>query len=139
MRRMSKEALTAFLAEPFNAVLATINDDGTPQQSPVSTYYDGEFFYFRSDPDALKLRNLRRDPRVSLCVQDPGPPERYLTVRGRSEFFTGDWLSIYRAMRQKYGVEPEEIERQVHLENPRIYVRITPDRILGADFSDEYE
>lgn len=139
MRRMMDEALRAFLAEPRHAVVATVNRDGTPQQSPVSFWYDGRFFYFRSDPDALKLRNLRRDRRVSLCVEDPGPPERYVVVRGRAEFFTGDWTGIYYPMREKYGLGRDEAERQIAQEHGRVYVRIVPDSVLGADFSDEYE
>jgi PPOX class probable F420-dependent enzyme len=52
-----------------NAVLATLKKDGTPQLSPVTAGVDAEGRVVISTREpAYKVRNIRRDPRVWLCV-----------------------------------------------------------------------
>jgi PPOX class probable F420-dependent enzyme len=76
--QLSEEART-FLNEPRFGVLATINADGTPQQSTVWYELQGDEIMMNTKRGRLKDRNLRRDPRASLCVEDG---DRYLTLRG---------------------------------------------------------
>ena len=46
--------------------LTTVNPDGTPQPSPVWFLWDGETALIYSQPSTPKLRNIARQPRVSL-------------------------------------------------------------------------
>jgi PPOX class probable F420-dependent enzyme len=69
----------AFLRELRFGVLATINRDGTPQQSTVWYELQGDEIMMNTRRGRLKDRNLRRDPRCSLCFEDG---YRYLTIRG---------------------------------------------------------
>jgi PPOX class probable F420-dependent enzyme len=58
-----------FLTDHHRAVLATRRRDGTLQLSPISIGLDGEGRAIISSREtAYKTRNLRRDPRASLCV-----------------------------------------------------------------------
>ena len=58
-----------FLRENHRAVLATLRSDGRPQLSPVTVAVDeGGRAVISSRETAYKVRNLRRDPRASLCV-----------------------------------------------------------------------
>src|SRR5579872_5398035 len=79
MAESLSENATQFLAEPRFAVLATINRDGTPQQSTVWYELQGDEIMMNTARDRLKERNLRRDPRCSICVEDG---YRYLTILG---------------------------------------------------------
>lgn len=66
---MDIEGARHFLREHHRAVLTTFRSDGRPQMSPVSVSVDGEGRAVVSSREtAFKVRNLRRDPRVSLCV-----------------------------------------------------------------------
>jgi PPOX class probable F420-dependent enzyme len=65
------------------AQLATLMPDGSPQVSPVWCDYDGQFVLVNSAKGRVKDRNMRRDPRVSLDLQDPDNPYRHVTIRGR--------------------------------------------------------
>jgi PPOX class probable F420-dependent enzyme len=58
-----------FLEDNHHAILATYRRDGRPQMSPVAAAVDaaGEVIV-SSRETAVKTRNIRRDPRVSLCV-----------------------------------------------------------------------
>jgi len=58
-----------FLRDNHRAVLATFRADGRPQLSPVLAAVDDEGRVLVSTREtAMKTKNLRRDPRVSLCV-----------------------------------------------------------------------
>jgi PPOX class probable F420-dependent enzyme len=51
------------------AVLATMRRDGTPQMSPVAcTVDDAGRVVVSSRETAIKVKNVRRDPRAWLCV-----------------------------------------------------------------------
>jgi PPOX class probable F420-dependent enzyme len=72
--------------EQHRAVLATIRGDGTPQMSPVLVAVDDEGRVLVSTREpALKVRNLRRDPRVWLCVLPDGFFGRWVQIEGRTE------------------------------------------------------
>jgi len=63
--------------------LATLNADGSPQVTPVWCDYDGKHVLVNTAVGRRKDRNVRRDGRVALAIQDPDNPYRYLEVRGR--------------------------------------------------------
>ncbi len=71
-----------FLRGRHVAVLTTINADGTPLQTPIWYLCQDGIIYIRTNSRSGKVRNIRRDPRVSLCVQDERPPDRGVTVKG---------------------------------------------------------
>ncbi|WP_228640413.1 pyridoxamine 5'-phosphate oxidase family protein [Microtetraspora sp. AC03309] len=45
---------------------------------------DGDDLLFNTDADSVKGRDLARDPRVSICVDDDHPPFAFVTVEGRA-------------------------------------------------------
>jgi PPOX class probable F420-dependent enzyme len=65
------------------ANLGTLNSDGSPQVTPVWVDYDGKHVRVNSARGRVKDRNIARDPRVSLSIQDPENPYRYLEIRGK--------------------------------------------------------
>ena len=65
------------------AHVATVGRDGTPQVTPVWVDYDGTHVRFNTARGRVKDKNLQRNPRIALSVQDPDNPYRYLQVRGR--------------------------------------------------------
>jgi PPOX class probable F420-dependent enzyme len=73
----------AVIAEQHRAVLATMRRDGTPQMSPVGATVDGQGrVVVSSRQTAFKVRNLRRDPRVWLCVLSDDFYGRWIQVGG---------------------------------------------------------
>ena len=66
---MDHDEARSFLADKHHAVLATRRGDGSVQMSPVTVALDGEGRPIISTRQtAYKVKNLRRDPRASLCV-----------------------------------------------------------------------
>lgn len=77
------DTLREFLRAPRFAVAATINEDGTPQQTVV--WYElqpDDRIMMNTRVGRIKEKNLRRDPRMSFCIEDD---YRYLTIQGRVE------------------------------------------------------
>lgn len=72
------------------AHVATIGPGGEPQANPVWVDWDGEYLKFSQTTTRQKYRNIQRDSRVSMSMQDPEQPYRYLELRGRVEHIEDD-------------------------------------------------
>jgi PPOX class probable F420-dependent enzyme len=78
------DTVRAFLEQPHFAVMATINQSGTPQLTVMwyALLPEADTIVLNASRGLLKERNLRRDPRMSLCIEDG---MRYVTLEGRAE------------------------------------------------------
>ena len=79
--------------------LATINPDGTPQVTCVYAGWDGDEIVAGHLADHLKLRNIRRDPRVTLSVESDLPVEGfspYLVIKGIARVEEGGAVDVLR-------------------------------------------
>jgi PPOX class probable F420-dependent enzyme len=63
--------------------LGTLMADGSPQVTPVWFNTEGDTILVNSAKGRIKDKNMRRRPVVTLCIQDPTNPYRYLQVHGR--------------------------------------------------------
>jgi PPOX class probable F420-dependent enzyme len=82
--RLLSQEVRAFLEEPRFAVMATVNRSGTPQLTVMwyALHPTDDVILLNATRGLLKERNLRRDPRMSLCIEDG---MRYVTLTGRAE------------------------------------------------------
>jgi len=90
MAEQVPEKYADLLKKKAFANLGTLNPDGSPQVTPVWVDYDGKHVRINSALGRVKDKNIRRDPRVSLAIQDPENPYRYLEIRGRVVEITED-------------------------------------------------
>jgi PPOX class probable F420-dependent enzyme len=63
--------------------LATVMPDGSPQLTPLWFNTDGDDILINTNEGRVKDKNMRRDPRVALVIQDPQEQDRYLGIRGK--------------------------------------------------------
>lgn len=83
MRRMTPGACREFLmAGTRTGKLATVRADGRPHLTPVWFVVDGDDLVFNAGEDTVKARNLRRDHRLTLVVDDDQFPYAYVVVEG---------------------------------------------------------
>jgi PPOX class probable F420-dependent enzyme len=84
---MTEAEWQAFLRSPVRpAVLATVRKDGRPHATPI--WYDVDedgTVVFTTHATSIKGWAVRRDRRVSLCVQDDQPPFSFVMVEGVAE------------------------------------------------------
>ena len=71
---------------PNYATVATINADGSIQQSVVWVELKDDAVLFSTLVGRVKEKNLARDPQISLLVIDKDNPYRWATIRGIAEF-----------------------------------------------------
>jgi PPOX class probable F420-dependent enzyme len=76
------EHIRAFLEEPHYCVMATVNADGSPQLTTMWYDVTDDYIVLNMTRGLLKERNLRRDPRMAICIEDG---MRYVTLSGRAE------------------------------------------------------
>lgn len=135
MRAMRPEEARAFLLErPRTAKLATVRADGRPHLAPVWFDLDGEELVFTTWHTTVKAANLRRDPRVSLCVDDEAPPFAFVLVEGTAALSEDldelrHWAT--RIAGRYMGQEQAEAFGQRNGVAGEILVRVRPSRILG--------
>jgi hypothetical protein len=65
------------------AYLATTLSDGAPVISPVWFGIIDEQIAVFSSASSLKAKNMQARPHVSVVLQDPNDPYRYVQIRGR--------------------------------------------------------
>ena len=83
---MSREEAHAFLrAGARTAAVATTRADGSPHVVPVWFIVDGDALAFTCAGASVKARNLARDPRIAMSVDDEAFPYAFATVSGRAE------------------------------------------------------
>lgn len=83
---MAVEIPTQFrdlLTQKAFAHLATLMPDGRPQVTPVWFEFDGTHILVNSAKGRVKDKNMRRDSRVALSIQDPDNAYRYIEIRGK--------------------------------------------------------
>jgi PPOX class probable F420-dependent enzyme len=82
MVKLSKKALKLIEGKNF-AHLATLMKEGSPQVTPVWVDHDGDFILVNTAEGRLKLRNVRRDPRVAISIIDQRDPYTMVAIRGK--------------------------------------------------------
>jgi PPOX class probable F420-dependent enzyme len=96
-----------FLRRPNPAVVASLRPDGSPHT--VATWYlwDGERVLLNMDESRLRLRFMRRDPRVALTVLDEGSWYRHVSLLGQAvEIVEDESLADIDRLSLHYSGEP---------------------------------
>ncbi|WP_143526760.1 PPOX class F420-dependent oxidoreductase [Rubrobacter xylanophilus] len=135
MRRMSAEELRGFLLTGTRtAKLSTVRPDGRPHVAPVWFVLDGEDVVFTTHESTVKARNMRQNPRVSLCVDDERPPYAFVLVEGTARLFAGapDLLEWTTRIGGRYmGPERAEEYGRRNAVPGELLVRVKPERIIA--------
>ncbi len=125
------EQARAFLNEKRFAVLATINKDGTPQQTTMWYLLDGDTIVMNTKVGRAKERNMRRDPRISACIEDG---YSYVTISGTVEMIDDPQTSqrdIYRLSTRYHGEDQakQQMTEQFSKEQ-RVTLRLKCDHVM---------
>ena len=132
MTAMTHKETKEFLDRKFIATLVTLRQDGSPHATPVWYMYEDGKFYIGTDQETLKVRNIKRDDRVSLCISTHDEPYQYIVVDGTCEIVKGDakrtlpHVSV-RYLGEKHGKVFDEEMAQI---GESVMLVITPTKIL---------
>lgn len=108
MPKMTAREQQAFLAEAGILLhIATVREDGTPLLTPIWFIWEEEAIWFTPRQQSEWFACLRRDPRVSLCIDEQSLPYRKVVVEGTAELIhdLGEddlWRDRYRRIAERY-------------------------------------
>jgi PPOX class probable F420-dependent enzyme len=127
------DEIRAFLLEGTRtAKLATITPSGWPHVMPIWFVLDGDEFVFSTGRETVKGHYLRRDDRVSLCVDDERPTFAFVHIRGRARIDErSDLLEWTTRIAERY-VAPGEVEAygRRNAVPTELLVRVRPERVI---------
>ncbi|PJM96892.1 PPOX class F420-dependent oxidoreductase [Streptomyces sp. CB01373] len=84
-QKMTDEEWRAFVSYGTRTgKLSTVRADGSPHVAPIWFLLDGDDVVFNTGKETVKGRNLARDDRVALCVDDERPPFTFVVLQGRA-------------------------------------------------------
>src|SRR5690606_21046966 len=137
-REMSREEIVRFLREGTRTgKLAVVQSDGSPVVVPVWFDVDADgSLVFTSGERTLKARAMRREPRVSLCVDFEAPPYDYVRVDGTAELLDDAGLPRHWAERLGGRYMGEERAGEFRDRNAvpgELVVRIRPTKLIGRE------
>ncbi|MEE9275485.1 MAG: PPOX class F420-dependent oxidoreductase [bacterium] len=121
-----------FLSEPRMVRLGTTNADGSPHVVPLVYVFDpaeGSFF-ISTGADSVTTRNLRRNPAVTLCIDDDTAPFRAVIAEGEaqvSEPMGTDHEGIKRGVEHFFGPGAWESYKKTPVaQKIRVRVNVVP-------------
>ena len=134
-REISSPTVASFLMYGTRtAKVATTMSSGQPHVMPVWFVLDGEELVFTTEASSVKGRNLRRDPRIALVVEEDVAPYAFVHIRGRARI-SEDLDELLRFATKIGGryMGPERAEEFGHRNAVpgELLVRVTPERIIA--------
>lgn len=140
MAQMTADRVAEFLAPPRHAIIATNRAGGPPQVTPVWYLYEDGCMYISAGVNTVKVRNLRRDPQVTVCVDGGHPDARYVILQGSVRIVEpdeGQQAEMRRRIIYHYH-ENEDEARRYHesmRDSPSVLLILEPDKIISQDFN----
>lgn len=117
------------LDETHNAIVVTIQPDGYPQATPNWYRWDGSSFWVSTLDWTIKVRNVRRDPRVTLCIDSGVGRGDYVQVFGRCDLVEGDVRDETLELIRKYrSTEEAVLAHWERIHEDRVLMRVIPRR-----------
>ncbi len=134
----AQESWDFLMAGTRTAHLATVRADGRPHVKPVWFELSGEpgdfEVIFNTGADTVAGRNVRRDGRVMISVDDPVPPFSYVLIEGSAAVSEdpAELLAVATRLAARYMGAGRAAEYGARNAVPgELVVRVSPARVLA--------
>ncbi|GHF57030.1 PPOX class F420-dependent oxidoreductase [Streptomyces griseosporeus] len=134
-QKMTDDEWRAFVSHGTRTgKLSTVRADGGPHVTPIWFLLDGDEVVFNTHNTSVKGRNLARDDRVALCVDDDRPPFGFVVLQGRARI--SEDLAELRHWAARIGARymGEERAEEFGARNGvpgELLVRVTIDKVVA--------
>ena len=132
---MTQDEWRGFVSEGTRTgKVSTVRADGSPHVAPVWFLLDGEHLVFNTGKETVKGRNLARDGRVSVCVDDDRPPFSFAVLQGRAELSEDPGQLLQWATRIAARYMGEEAAEEFGARNGvpgELLVRVRIDKVVA--------
>jgi PPOX class probable F420-dependent enzyme len=124
--------LVELMRDPNPCFITTLMPDGSPQTTETWVDTDGEHVVVNTVQTHQKMRNIERDPRVSVAICDAAEPSRYYAVRGHvTDITTEGGAEHIEVLSQRYSGVP--YPWYGGRDQVRVILTITADKIHSMD------
>ena len=137
MPEMTKDEIRNFLLQgTFTGKLGTINKNGSPHIVPIWFILDNkDNILFTTGDTSVKAKNIQRDNRVRLCIDDQVPLFSFVTIDGIAEIISNKPTEIYKwakiiAARYMGNDKTEEYGKKNSSEG-EFLIKIKPTKVIG--------
>ena len=136
--KMSKEEVDAFLdSKPGWMMLTSQGRDGYPHTVPIGYFRDGNRIFMGCRDNTQKVKNIERNPKVSLVIEDGKTMSdlRGILFRGDASVVREDEerLKISRLAAKKRGA-PED-EWPTTASAGAVFIKVDSPRVTSWDYS----
>jgi PPOX class probable F420-dependent enzyme len=153
MAEMSKKEIKKFLMQDtFTGKLATLKKDGSPHIAPIWFVLDSDDknghddddggggrvydIIFTTNSTSVKAKNIQRDNRVCICVDDQRPPFSFVMVHGTAKihhhYKQNELFRLATKIAQRYmGKDNAEDYGRRNSTEGEVLVRIKPTRTIA--------
>ena len=128
---MTSEEMHALLSKPNHAIIGINRAVGAPQLTTVWYAWDGTNFFFSTTTDRAKYLNLKRDPSISLVVDDV-ESHKYVVAYGKAEIIEQNFAELVRSVIARYAPADrvEQMVQAVSNDPKRVIVVFHPEKVL---------
>lgn len=136
----TRRTILALLDAHRNMTIATLRPDGWPQATTVGYANEGLTLYFLCGLDSQKARNLARDDRVSLAIDDDTQPVMEITglsmaAHARRVDDPAEAEKALRLLMAKYPPQEVAPELAIPKASEVAIFRVTPTVISVLDYT----
>jgi PPOX class probable F420-dependent enzyme len=129
MPKALPQSVKKILEDKAYGHVITFDESGKPQVTMVWVDVDGDDVVFNTAEGRLKPKNLRRDPRVIISVQDRNDPQSYVVFHGKATVTeAGADPHIDKLAKRFLGADKYPFRQPGE---KRLIVRVKPDRLGG--------
>ena len=133
----TQDELTAFLNEAPIARLSSMNANGTIHIAPVYFKYDHGDIIMGTQDGTHKVRNIKRNPKVTLLIDNQTPPWKGVLIYGEAVLEYADVIAKRITIFERYM--PTENARKFAEDLASTFVpviiRVKPTHIVSYDYS----
>ena len=133
MGTLNTAEVDEFLSQPRTAQLVTLHAAGTPHVAPVWFLWDNGRALVMADRAAVKVRNIRRNSAVALCVCTADHPYSFVTIEGTANITDSGLDDMVRRTCVLYEADERgaEFAAQLLADERLILIVISPGRFIS--------
>lgn len=137
MREMSEREWRGFITQDAHTgKLATVREDGRPHVVPIWFLLDDSGLFFTTWHTTVKAKDIERDPRVAICIDDENFPFSFVTIEGEAEILKPtpeEFFDMATEIARRYvGDDQAEAYGRRNAVHGELLIRVKPAKVISA-------
>jgi nitroimidazol reductase NimA-like FMN-containing flavoprotein (pyridoxamine 5'-phosphate oxidase superfamily) len=134
----NKDEMEAFLERPLFAKFSSHNEDGTIHSIPLYYLYTSGEFLFGTQDKSRKVRNIKRNNKVTILIDAAEPVLQAVIVYGEAILDYKDVVSKRVKIFDRYYMDKErarDFAERLAKAWKTVVIRVKPTKIVTLDYS----